>query len=61
VPRRLNRPWQQALIGYLLSGNATVLVRSASDGFSPSDARTIDRLPVLARDSGETLRRVMPR
>ena len=58
VPRALNGPWQQALLGYLLSGNATILVRRASDGLAPSTASTIEHLPVLARQSGHTLFRV---
>ena len=58
VPRALDAPWQQALLGYLLSGNATILVRRASDGLAPSTASTIKHLPVLARDSGDALFRV---
>ena len=58
VPRALNGPWQQALLGYLLSGNATILVRRTSDGIAPSTASTIERLPVLTRQSGDTLFRV---
>jgi alpha-1,2-mannosyltransferase len=60
VPRRLNRPWQRALMGYLLSGNATILVRTGADGFAPDTARTIERLPVLARISGHVLWRIPP-
>ena len=57
-PAHWTRPWQQALLGYLLSGNATILVRRASDGLAPSTASTIKHLPVLARHSGQTLFRV---
>jgi alpha-1,2-mannosyltransferase len=60
LPRRLNRPWQRALMDYLLSGNAIVLIRSGADGFAPENARTIDHLPVLARVAGHTLWQVPP-
>jgi alpha-1,2-mannosyltransferase len=60
IPRQLNRRWQQALIDYLLSGNATILVRRDGDGLAPDTARTIDHLPVLVRVSGHTLWQVPP-
>jgi alpha-1,2-mannosyltransferase len=60
IPRPLNRRWQQALIDYLLSGNATILVRRDGDGLAPDTAGTIDHLPVLARVSGYTLWQVPP-
>jgi alpha-1,2-mannosyltransferase len=55
VSRRRNRLWQRALMGYLLSGNATVVVRSGGDGFAPDSARTLDQLPILARGTGYAL------
>jgi hypothetical protein len=55
IPRQLNRRWQHALIEYLLSGNATILVRRDGDGLAPDTARTIEHLPVLVRVSGYTL------
>jgi hypothetical protein len=58
LPRRLNRRWQQALLDYLFSGNATILVLGDGDGLAPDTARTIDHLPVLMRDAGRTLRQV---
>src|SRR4051794_29602490 len=60
LPRRLNRPWQQALTGYLFSGNATILILGDGDGLAPDTARTIDHLPVLVRVSGYTLWQVPP-
>ena len=60
LPRRSNRQWQQALTGYLFSGDATILVLGDGDGLAPDTARTIDQLPVLVRDSGYTLWRVPP-
>jgi hypothetical protein len=60
VPRQLNGGWQQALIEYLLSGNATIVVRRDGDGLAPDTARTIDHLPVLVRVSGYTLWQVPP-
>jgi hypothetical protein len=60
LPRRLDRPWQRALMDYLLSGNAIVILRSGADGFAPENARTIDHLPVLARVAGHTLWQVPP-
>jgi hypothetical protein len=47
-------------MGYLLSGNATILVRGDADGFARGTPLTIDRLPVLARISGQVLRRIPP-
>jgi alpha-1,2-mannosyltransferase len=55
VSRRRNHLWQRALMGYLLSGNATVVVRSGGDGFAPDSARTLDQLPILARGKGYAL------
>ena len=52
----LNRPWQQALSGYLLSGNATVLVRSRGGRLRPGH-RPHDRAPTRA---GPTRRRPSP-
>jgi alpha-1,2-mannosyltransferase len=60
LPRRLNRPWQQALTDYLFSGSATILLLGDGDGLAPDTARTIDHLPVLIRDSGYTLWQVPP-
>jgi alpha-1,2-mannosyltransferase len=60
IPRQLNRGWQQALIDYLLSGDATILIRRAGDGLAPDTARTIDHLPVLVSVSGHTLWQVPP-
>jgi alpha-1,2-mannosyltransferase len=60
LPRRLNRPWQQALTDYLFSGNATILLLGDGDGLAPDTARTIDHLPVLIRVSGYTLWQVPP-
>jgi hypothetical protein len=60
LPRSLNRRWQQALIDYLFSGDATILVLGDGDGLAPDTARMIDRLPVLMRDSGYTLWQVPP-
>jgi hypothetical protein len=60
VPRQLNGGWQRALIEYLLSGNATIVVRRDGDGLAPDTARTIDHLPVLVRVSGYTLWQVPP-
>jgi alpha-1,2-mannosyltransferase len=58
VPRHLNRRWQHALLDYLLSGNATILIRRGGDGLAPDTARTIDQRPALTRASGYTLREV---
>jgi hypothetical protein len=55
VPRHLDRVWQRALLDYLLSGNATILIRRSADGLAPDTARTIAHLPVLARVAGHTL------
>ena len=60
LPRSSNPRWQQALIDYLFSGNATILVLGPGDGLAPDTARTIDHLPVLLRDSGYTLWQVPP-
>jgi len=60
VPRRLDRPWQHALLGYLLSGSATILARRSSDGLAPDTARTIHGLPVLAWRSGYAVLKVPP-
>ena len=60
IPRRLNRRWQQALLDYLLSGNATILVLGDGNGLAQDTARTIDQLPVLMSDSGYTLRQIPP-
>jgi hypothetical protein len=60
LPRRLDRPWQQKLSDYLLSGSATILVRRSADGLAPDTAQRIDHLPVLARVSGHTLLQVPP-
>jgi alpha-1,2-mannosyltransferase len=60
LPRRLNRRWQQALIDYLFSGDAAILVLGDGDGLAPDTARTINRLPVLIRVSGYTLWQVPP-
>jgi alpha-1,2-mannosyltransferase len=60
LPRPLNRRWQQALIDYLFSGDATILVLGDGDGLAPDTASEIDHLPVLVRDSGYTLRQVGP-
>jgi hypothetical protein len=57
VPRRSNRPWQRELLGYVLSGDATILILGDGDGLAPDTARTIEGLPVLVRVSGYTLRR----
>jgi hypothetical protein len=56
----LNRRWQQALIDYLFSGDAIILVLGDGDGLAPDTASEIDHLPVLVRDSGYTLRQVPP-
>jgi hypothetical protein len=40
VPRHLNRRWQHALLDYLLSGNATILIRRGADGLAPDTAPT---------------------
>jgi hypothetical protein len=58
LPRHLNRAWQQSLTGYLFSGDATILLLGDGDGLAPDTAEAIDRLPVLARISGYTLRQV---
>jgi hypothetical protein len=55
LPRRENARWQRDLMGYLLSGDATILVRRDADGLAPAATRTIDRLPVLVHVSGRTL------
>jgi len=55
VSRRRNRLWQRALMGYLLSGNATVVVRSVGDGFARDSARALDQLPLLAHGKGYAL------
>jgi alpha-1,2-mannosyltransferase len=60
LPRRSNRRWQQALIDYLFSGNATILVLGDGDGLAPDTARTIDHLPVLIRVPGYTLWQIPP-
>jgi alpha-1,2-mannosyltransferase len=60
LPRASNRRWQQALIDYLFSGDATILVLGDGDGLAPDTAQTIDHLHVLLRDSGYTLWRVPP-
>lgn len=52
VPRRHNATWQRALLGYLTSGDATMIVRPQADGFSPATQRELARLPVLAEADG---------
>jgi hypothetical protein len=60
LPRHLNRRWQQELTGYLFSGDAFILLLGDGDGLAPDTAQAIDRLPVLLRLSGYTLRQVPP-
>lgn len=55
--RSHNRKWQADLRRYLLSGNAAVIIRTAT-GFSAATQDTIEDLPVLARDHGITVYRV---
>jgi hypothetical protein len=52
-----NLKWQADLRRYLLSGNATVVIRGAT-GIDNATRRVIDRLPVIAHDDGVTVYRV---
>jgi hypothetical protein len=55
VARPLNPLWQRHLTGYLFSGDAVFLTRTASDGFSPESLQRLDALPVLHRGDGFVL------
>lgn len=55
VARTLNPAWQRDLTGYLFSGDALFLTRTASDGFSPESLQRLDALPVLRRGGGFVL------
>jgi alpha-1,2-mannosyltransferase len=55
VARALNPAWQRDLTGYLFSGDALFLTRTASDGFSPESLQRLDALPVLRRGGGFVL------
>ncbi len=57
ILRSHNEKWQADLRSYLLSGNATIIIRPDT-GFSVATRRMIDRLPVLTRDDGVTIFRV---
>lgn len=50
-----NAAWQRAILRYLLSGNATISIRSLT-GLAPPAQHAIERLPVLARLGPYTLR-----
>jgi hypothetical protein len=58
LSRPHNGPWQKALLGYLTSGNATIVIRRGGDGLAPPTAQAIDNLPVIAAVDGYTLRAV---
>jgi hypothetical protein len=55
VARALNPAWQRDLTGYLFSGDALFLTRTASDGFSPGSLQRLDALPVLRHGRGFVL------
>ena len=55
MARALNPAWQRNLTGYLFSGDALFLTRTASDGFSPESLQRLDALPVLRRGGGFVL------
>jgi alpha-1,2-mannosyltransferase len=52
-----NVRWQNDLRRYLLSGDATIMIRS-STGYSAATKQDIERLPVLAHAGGYTIYRV---
>jgi hypothetical protein len=52
VPRRLNARWQCALVSYLSSGEATMILRARADDFSPGTHRRVRRWAVLAAKDG---------
>ncbi|PFG39222.1 uncharacterized protein DUF2029 [Georgenia soli] len=59
TPRRLDGPWQRQVLGYLSSGEATVVHRRGT-GLDALSRATVARWPVLAEAGGYQLREPRP-
>jgi alpha-1,2-mannosyltransferase len=57
IHRTTDPTWQHQVMGYLLSGKATVVARSET-GLDHQSRRHVHRLPVVAHDDGFALRQV---
>jgi hypothetical protein len=60
VPRELNNAWQRDLLGYLRSGEATMLVRPRGTNPSPQTRQVLRSWPVLARSGPYAILGVPP-
>jgi hypothetical protein len=49
LPRRDNRKWQRAVLGYLRSGQAAIVVRAGGDGLTPATIAALRRGGTFAR------------
>jgi hypothetical protein len=55
LPRVRDPLWQKDIIGYLQSGQAAIVTRSAADGLDRASVAALRRMPVLYRAPGVTV------